>query len=322
MRNHAFRNGIMACLFTSLIWGGQFPVAGSVLRHIDPFYFTCIRYTIAAILFAPLLWLKEGREAFKLEGRFGELWFLGSMAFTAFNFLVFLGQQIAGPTGAIMTSVMLSFLPAVSVVVLWIWKGLKPEPMTMGCVLFAIMGVILVVTEGKISILIDNPDHLTAAVLMLSGVICWAFYTIGGKAFPAWSSLRYTTLTCLFGTSTSLFIVAGSTGIGLLKIPDAQSLQDTLWQLAYMSIAAGVAAVLSWNAGTKLLNPVNASLFNNLVPIVSVAITALMGYKIHAVVIVGIIIVLVALLVNNALMRFRRPGAIPRTRPDRTNDGA
>ena len=52
------------------------------MKLIDPFYFT-------------LLIIAEGAKALSFEGNAKWVWLFGSMAFTVYNFLVFLGQKIA-----------------------------------------------------------------------------------------------------------------------------------------------------------------------------------------------------------------------------------
>ena len=42
--------GILLCVISTLAFGGQWPVAESALKVIDPFYFTLIRYVAVAIV--------------------------------------------------------------------------------------------------------------------------------------------------------------------------------------------------------------------------------------------------------------------------------
>ena len=61
------------------VMGAMFPVADHALEYIDPFYFSLIRYGAVAIMLIILLLMKEGKQAFRLEGResyssFSERW--------------------------------------------------------------------------------------------------------------------------------------------------------------------------------------------------------------------------------------------------------
>ena len=70
--------------------------------------------------------LKEGSRAFLPEKHFLKLWFLGTSAFAGFSFLVFLGQKLAGSSGALIASVMMAVQPLLGVIVGWIYRGTKP----------------------------------------------------------------------------------------------------------------------------------------------------------------------------------------------------
>ena len=64
----SYLRGVLFCLVATVSWGCMFPVMTSALTQMDPFNFTVIRYTIAAIPFAVLLLAREGKGAFNLKG--------------------------------------------------------------------------------------------------------------------------------------------------------------------------------------------------------------------------------------------------------------
>ena len=74
--------GGFLCLIASMSWGAMFPVANHSFQYIEPFYFTIFRYVSVAIILAIILYFKEGKAAFRTEGKGFLIWFLGTMAFT------------------------------------------------------------------------------------------------------------------------------------------------------------------------------------------------------------------------------------------------
>ncbi len=78
--------GVSLCLIAVLSWGAMFPIMGPALKIMDPFNFTLFRYGIVAVIFAIILFLKEGSRAFLPEKHFLKLWFLGTSAFAGFSF--------------------------------------------------------------------------------------------------------------------------------------------------------------------------------------------------------------------------------------------
>jgi EamA-like transporter family/Cache domain len=89
----SYLRGVLFCLVATVSWGCMFPVMTSALTRMDPFNFTAIRYTIAAIPFAVLLLAREGKGAFNLKSERHLLaWLFGTAGFAGFGFLMFLGK--------------------------------------------------------------------------------------------------------------------------------------------------------------------------------------------------------------------------------------
>jgi drug/metabolite transporter (DMT)-like permease len=304
--------GALYCLVAGVAWGAQFPIARSVLKLIDPFYFTLLRYLAVSLILVALLIIAEGTKALSFEGKAKWVWLFGSMAFTVYNFLVFLGQKTAGPSGAVLASIMMALMPMTSVLVMWVYKKTMPSKFTLGCILVAFLGVSLVITKGDISVLSSTSGNLIPALLILTGVVGWVIYTVGGSNFN-WSPLRYTTLSCILGTASALVIVVLATIAGYLKVPDVETVATIRWEMGYMIVISGVLAIFSWNAGNRAFTPTNGILFINLVPVTTFVISILSGYNMSKPEVTGAIITIAALVSNNLYQRklIRAKSAIP-----------
>ncbi|WP_259659436.1 EamA family transporter [Streptococcus salivarius] len=68
LKNRFFK-GILSCLIAGSVFGAQWPIAGSALQIVDPYWFTLIRYLIVASILAIILFYKEGKDGFKLNRR-------------------------------------------------------------------------------------------------------------------------------------------------------------------------------------------------------------------------------------------------------------
>lgn len=88
------------------------------------------------------------------------------------------------------------------------------------------------------------------------------------------------------------------------QAPLLADIQSIKWQLLYMSIFSGVIGVLMWNVGNRILTPKNGSLFMNLVPIVTFVIEVFSGYKISKIEILGALLTISAIVLNNLISRF------------------
>lgn len=308
------RRGIALCLVATLSWGGMFPVMTAALRHIDPFSFTCLRYLTAGLVFAVMLGAREGRAAFRLGWRHARLAFLfGTAGFCGFQFLVFLGQKEAGPTGALTASIMMATMPLLGFLVNWVIRRSLPPKGALGFIVMSFVGISLVVTKGRYSALFDHPAKFGPAALIVLGALCWVIYTAGASFFPDWTPVRYTTVTTWLGLLSASVVTFALLASRVVNTPTSAVITRILPELAYMSLVAAVIGVLSWNIGNKILTPLNGVLFMDVVPLTTFCISALTGTVPAVVQILGAAISAAALVLNNLYLRHRLvpPAAIP-----------
>jgi len=295
--------GSILCMIACVSWGAMFPVAHRAFEHIHPFYFSVIRYTAVSVILVALLWWKEGFKAFRFEGRFTSLLFYGTMAFTAYNLLVFYGQQMMGEPGTIAASISESLMPMISIVLLWITSKSRPSGRIMLSVCIALVGALLVITKGDSAFVAGFGQHIVPLALILIGVIGWVFYSIGGAKFHDWSALRYSTLTCVLGTFVSFAISAAGTVAGAIPVPSVQDVFAARYEMLFMIFLPGLAALLGWNAGLKMISAINGILFINLVPITTFVMMAVQGYRISGYEVAGTALIAIALVWNSMEQR-------------------
>ncbi|HAU3224797.1 TPA: DMT family transporter [Salmonella enterica subsp. houtenae] len=282
----------------------MFPVMTHALTYIDPFNFTTFRYGIAGIAFALLLLFREGRNSFRLKGeRWGLAWLFGTLGFAGFGFLVFLGQSLAGPGGALTASIMMATMPMLGLLTIWALKKVRPHASTMAFILLSFSGVVLVITNGDVFAVLNSPISLAANLLLIAGALCWVLYTIGGSYFPDWSPLRYTTMTTLLGMISVVLIDLFLVGSGTISVPSAASIITIVPHLLYMALVAGLMAVLCWNVGNRIITPTNGVLFMDVVPITAFIVSALNGVVPTNMQITGAVITATALVLNNLNQR-------------------
>lgn len=298
--------GALLCFIAAVSWGAMFPVADSAFKYIDPFYFALFRYgSVTLILVVLLLW-KEGKQAFRFEGRGLHLWFFGTMAFTVYNIFIFWGQNKLGEPGVMVASIMESLMPMISIVIVWILFRNRPHLFTLLCVLVSFIGALLVITKGDLTGFLGATNHVAPTLLILIAVIGWVVYTMGGSEFKGWSALRYSTLSCLLGTITTAVVVGGITLSGNLSVPTGENIQAVTPHLAFMIIFPGVIALLGWNIGVGILTPLNGLMFINFVPITTLVVSAFQGAHLTMFDILGTLLIIISLVSNNIYIRRSR----------------
>jgi drug/metabolite transporter (DMT)-like permease len=295
--------GAILCFIAAASWGAMFPVAHAAFKFIDPFYFTIIRYGAVTLILIPILLWKEGKNAFRFEGKGLKLWFFGTMAFTVYNLFIFWGEDILGESGVMVASIMESLMPMISIVIVWAILKKRPHIFTLICVILSFIGAMLVITKGNIQAFLGATDHFIPFILILLAVIGWVIYTMGVSEFSGWSVLRYSTLSCLLGTVTAIVITIVATLFGFISAPAVESIKTVSPHLLFMIVFPGVIALLGWNIGVSILSPLNGLLFINFVPITTLLISIFQGNPVTSYDILGTIFIIVSLLSNNIFVR-------------------
>jgi drug/metabolite transporter (DMT)-like permease len=295
--------GAILCFIAAVSWGAMFPIAHAAFQYIDPFYFTIFRYgAVTIILIVILLW-KEGKRAFRLEGKGLSLWFYGTMAFTVYNLFIFWGEDLLGKPGVMVASIMESLMPMISILIGWMIFKSRPHLFTLVCVVLSFIGAVLVITKGDIQVFLSATDQIIPSLLILIAVIGWVIYTNGSSKFPGWSALRYSTLSCLLGTITAIIITVGASLIGYIPVPSVENIAIVSPHLLFMIVFPGVIALLGWNIGVGILSPLNALLFINFVPVTTLVVSIFQGNNVTQYDLIGTSFIIISLISNNIYVR-------------------
>lgn len=291
--------GVALLAVTVLIWGATFPIGKDAVAVIDPYWLGALRYAVVAPLFVLLLWAVEGRPALAYEGRLGLAALVGCVGFGGFNLLTFGGMQ---HTAAAHAAIIMALQAPLTALVHWAWRGVRPARFTLVCMTLALLGVFLVITKGDVPAAIAGGSLFGDALVFL-GASCWVAYIMGVVKFSGWSALRYTTLTCAPGAVGLLAVALAATALGSVELPTAATIAPVGWQLAFLTFLTAFVGVLFWNNGIRMIGPLNAVLFGNLVPVVTFAIQVAQGHRFTALEFSGAALVVGALAANNLFIR-------------------
>ncbi len=297
-------SGALLLIIASASWGAMFPIAGEIFKVVNPYYFTLLRYIPVTIILIIILYLKEGARAFNTEGHLPMIWFFGTMGFTVYNLLMFIGQEQLGDPGVLIASIMEASVPILSAIVMWVYYRSRPTNFTLGTILIAFIGVSLVVTNGDFSTIFSG-GRLVPFLYLLIAALGWALYTIGGSRLAQWSVLRYSTLSLIYGMLTTIVIVAIGTFIGKIEVPTLPDIFSVKYHFLFMILLPGLFALLGWNKGVQSLGPLNAVLFINIAPITTVIIRLIQGYGVEPLELTGVIIVCCMIIANNIHSRYQ-----------------
>ena len=296
-----FAGGVIAVLVAVVLWGAQFPIAKDAFGAVDPLHVTAVRYGVGASVLVLILIWREGVAAFSYAGRFWPAAMVGTIGTCFSALLVFFGLSLTRPEHA---AVIVALQPSITAIADWLVRGRRPADFTLGCIVFAFAGVVMVVTKGQFSFDFRQGEW-KGDVLVLLGATCWVAYTMATENFRGWSALRFTTLTLLPGTLAVFLVTLVAVAAGAAVVPGIAALTSVGWQLAYLALAGVVLALVCWNAGNQRIGALNAMLMQNFLPVVTFAVLFLQGQRYDAAELGGVGMVIGALVTNNAYLRRR-----------------
>jgi drug/metabolite transporter (DMT)-like permease len=289
-----------------LVWAPMFSVVKRTLPYLDAFALGTVRYAVGIVLLVAILVAVEGRAALRFDGRFGASLLFGLIGITGFNLFVWIGLAFTRPEHA---SIIMALQTPLTALAVWAFRGQRPAGFTLGCVLVAIAGVFIVITNGNpLQAFRDlaasaHGQELLGDVLVFAGALCWVTYTLAAIKFSGWSPLRLTVLTCIPGAVGLVAANVVAVLAGWAMVPSVAAVTSVAWQLLYFSVGTVVLGVLAFNNAARRLGPLNTMLALNLIPVSVFGIEAALGRSFGVVELAGAALVIAALVANNLYLR-------------------
>jgi drug/metabolite transporter (DMT)-like permease len=277
----------------------MFSIGKRTLPHLDAFALGTARYAISVVVLVLVLCAVEGRAALRFGERLGAATLFGLIGITGFNLFIWIGLIYTRPEHA---SVILALQTPLTALAVWLTRGQRPAPFTLGCVLAAFAGVLLVITRGDPAGTLHGGE-LGGDALVLLGGVSWVIYVLAAGRFAGWSPLRLTVLTCIPGFVGLLIAHAVAIAFGVVSVPTPGAVGNVAWELVYFSVGTVVLGVLGFNNAARRLGPLNTMLMLNLVPVLVFAIEAWLGRSFAPVELAGAAMVVGALIANNLYLR-------------------
>ncbi len=256
-----FYIGLM--LITSLLWGGNFVVAKTLVAHASPMTLTMVRWLIAVIILVPLVWWKE-KKIVPAKEALVPLFMMGITGVALFNIFQFLALERTTSTNAGLISTMNTMSIA-----LFSFAFLKEKinGLQLLAMMLSFFGVVLVLSKGDVQLLLDFQFN-TGDLWMVAAVCVWGLYSVCSKwAMKTTSPLMTTLYAGLFGILT--LVPFTSTDFTFSNINSSFILS-----LLYTGIISTVVCMVFWNIGVQKLGATTSGIFLNFNPI----FTALLAF--------------------------------------------
>jgi len=270
----------------ALIWGATFVAAKSVLAVLNPVSLAFARFLISSILFLPIIF-RERKKGNSIEkGDIKTIIILGLLGVTFFYVFQFLGLEYTSATNvSLLIALIPIFTTGLSTRILK--ENTNPKKL-MGLIL-SLLGVGLVITNGKLNISTRTNDLIGAGFILIN-VLCWSVYTvIGKKILKKYPSKTITAHSVLWGTA--LMIPLALIWGDVSEIVNLTFIH--LLSLLYLGILGSFVAYLLWYDGLKKVNASTASSFLYFQPLVTIVVAHFwLGDEITPYIIIGGILII------------------------------
>ncbi|KOP78630.1 transporter [Lysinibacillus sp. FJAT-14745] len=254
---------VLLMLLTSLLWGGNFVVAKSLVDHASPLTLTSLRWLIAVAVLLPMVWWKEKRLLPSREALF-PLLLMGITGVVLFNIFQFLALERTTSTNV----GLISTLNTISIAFFsFVFLKEKINILQALAMLLSLFGVLLVLSKGNIGLLLSFHFNL-GDLWMLAAVCVWGIYSVCSKwAMKTTSPLMANLYSGIFGLLVLL-------PFNFRDFTVSNVNQSFILSLLYTGLISTVVCMVLWNIGIQKLGATTSGVFLNFNPI----FTALLAF--------------------------------------------
>ena len=283
------------------IWGAMFPALERILRTWDVFSATAGRHTLAVIALLLVLSVRERAIPIHRGLPWVRLLLLGFFGMSVTSLLTTLSVHFSSGVSAAIASATNPITSAITA------RLLYRMPLVPGIV----VGSALSTVGGLISILGGDSGAMElrgGEVLLVVANVLWTWYSMMAQRWLAgFSQLHISGLTALTGL-IGLYAVIGVAGAaGIAQFHVDLSLEPVLLLIFAGAVSVAVGNSL-WHFGVSRVGVTIAAMYNNLIPIVAVAISAWTGTRPTAAQLVGAAVIIAGVLYAQ-VMAVRRQAA-------------
>lgn len=249
-------------LLVTLIWGINFSFVKIGLKELTPFGFNGIRLFLASG--ALLLILALSGESLKVDRKtFGKVLILGLCGNTAYQMFFIHGLNLSSASN---TAIIIAMTPVSIALISSLVKHEKIHLATWGGILLSFIGFYLVISS-RFGTFQFSSQSLRGDLLIFSGNICWALYTVFSKPLlDRMSPLKLTSLTLALGTIFYLpFCVKD-----ILRIPYSTISAKAWLSILYSGLFALVLCYVIWYASLRRVGSTKTAIYVYLIPIFAV----------------------------------------------------
>jgi len=246
---------------TSIFWAFNTIAGRAAVGEVSPFLIVSIRWFFVSIILS-ILCRNQLKELWKiLSKRINWLILMGLFGFTGFNSAYYIA---AHETIAINLGLVQGTMPAFIIIIAWIWLRDKINFTQFLGVLITFTAVLIVVSAGNLTILLDLKLN-NGDIVMIFACSLYAVYAVGLRKKPKIGALPLLTFFAYVAFLGSLPGLIYETFSNQIILPGLKGCVI----LGVIIIFPSFLAQIFFMKGVEKIGPARSGLYTNLVPVFS-----------------------------------------------------
>ncbi|HET9208531.1 MAG TPA: DMT family transporter [Burkholderiaceae bacterium] len=262
-----------------LMWAGNSVIGRLMVDHTPPLMLNFLRWGGALLLLLPLGWpaFATPQRRAELKQRWPHLAMLGLFGVAMYNAMQYMALVTSTPLNVTLIA---ASQPLWMMLVGAVFYRVRPGPRDLVAAALSLAGVVLVLTRGRPSALLQL-HFVHGDLLVLVAVVCWSIYSwllarppasMRGEARPNWDWSQFLLVQVVFGIGWAALAAAGES----VALGDAGTIRWSglvVLALIYVAVCPSLIAYWAWGQGVARAGPAMAALFSNLTPLFTALIS-------------------------------------------------
>lgn len=267
------RRAVFEALFAVIIWGASFVVTKVALRHVSPNALVWLRFGIGLVILG--IAVVTGRK-FALPAR-RDWMYLALLGLVGISFHQWLQSTGLLTSMATTTGWIIATIPIFMAILGWVVLKERLSWLQVGGILLSTFGVLLVVTRGKLDLLVSGKLGTIGDLMVLISAPNWAIFSVlsrsGLQRYPAVLMMFYV---MGFGWCfTSLLFLAEGGFHQIQQLP----LEGWLG-IGFLGVFSSGLAYIAWYDALQILPVAKTGAFLYLEPIITMIVAgSVLGEK-------------------------------------------
>jgi len=259
-RHFPWASAYLLLTLTALFWSANFVVGRGVQGTVPPIALAFWRWSVALCVLLPFALQPMLRERGTILRHWKMLVLLGVMGVGSFNTLVYIGLGSTTATNGILLN---SAIPAIIVLLGWLFMGQRVSRLQTLGIVVSMAGVAAIIFRGDMSgalqLQVNRGD-----IWVFAAIVSWAVYTLLLRRRPAGiGSIAFLGTTMAVGWAANLPFFLAELATGARTELNLASVAA----IAYTGVFPSVLAYLFWNRAVAEVGPAKAGMFVHLMPV-------------------------------------------------------